>query len=70
MEIETTKLSTAMIGLLGIILLPLGGMWAINTLFQTGIEYSFVNWGACVFLQLYLQIILKASFISTSKSKK
>jgi len=69
-EIETTKLSTAMIGLLGIILLPLGGMWAINTLFQTGIEYSFVNWGACVFLQLYLQIILKASFISTSKSKK
>tara|TARA_E500000331_G_scaffold355945_1_gene412771 strand:+ start:1051 stop:1263 length:213 start_codon:yes stop_codon:yes gene_type:complete len=70
MELDTAKLSTVMVGLFGIILLPLGGMWAINTIFQTGIEYSFVNWVACVFLQLYLQLILKAAFISTSNSRK
>jgi len=60
MEIETTKVTTILLGLLGLILLPLGGVWAINTLFQLGIEYTFATWVAAVFLQLYLQLVIKA----------
>jgi hypothetical protein len=67
MEIEATKVTTIMIGLIGLILLPLGGMWAINTLFQLGIEYTFANWVAAVFLQLYLQLVIKAGLNTPTK---
>ena len=67
MEIETTKVTTILIGLIGLILLPLGGVWAINTLFQLGIEYTFANWVAAVFLQLYLQLVIKAGLNTPTK---
>jgi hypothetical protein len=67
MEFETSKLTTIVIGLIGLILLPLGGIWAINTLFLTGIEYTFVNWVASMFLQLYFQLVMKASVSSPTK---
>ena len=70
MEIETSKLTTTMIGLIGLILLPLGGIWAINTLFLIGIEYTFVNWVAFAFLQLYMQLVLKASYLGQTTTKK
>ena len=67
MEFETSKLTTIVIGLIGLILLPLGGIWAINTLFLTEIEYTFVNWVASMFLQLYFQLVMKASVSSPTK---
>ena len=67
MEIETTKLSALIIGVLGLILLPLGFIWASNTIFQLNLEYTFLNWLAVVFLQLYFQIIVKASTSSSNK---
>ena len=67
MEIETTKVTTILLGLIGLILLPLGGVWAINTLFQLGIEYTFANWVAAVFLQLYLQLVIKAGLNTPTK---
>tara|TARA_B100000676_G_C17769041_1_gene675701 strand:- start:539 stop:751 length:213 start_codon:yes stop_codon:yes gene_type:complete len=70
MEIETAKMTGMIIGFIGLILLPLGGIWAINTLFLLGIEYTFVNWVAFAFLQLYLQVVLKASFIGVNTNKK
>ena len=70
MEIETSKLTTTMIGLIGLILLPLGGIWAINTLFLIGIEYTFGNWVAFAFLQLYMQLVLKASYLGQTTTKK
>ena len=67
MEIETTKLTTFTAGLLGIVLLPLGFIWGVNTVFSLAIEYTFLNWLAIAFLQLYLQVIIKASTLHTSK---
>jgi hypothetical protein len=71
MEVETTKLTTLIIGLVGMIILPLGFIWASNTIFQLQLDYTFINWVAVLFLQLYFQIVVKASTTSTrSKSKK
>ena len=69
MEIETTKLTAFMVGIIGLIMLPLGFMWAVNTAFAMNIEYTFLNWLSVVFLQLYLQIVIKASTINTNIKK-
>jgi hypothetical protein len=68
-EIETTKLTTLLLGILGFVLLPLGFMWAVNTAFAMNIEYTFLNWLSVAFLQLYLQVIIKASTINTNINK-
>tara|TARA_B100001093_G_scaffold101066_1_gene93217 strand:+ start:290 stop:496 length:207 start_codon:yes stop_codon:yes gene_type:complete len=65
MEIDATKLTTLFIGIIGLILLPLGMIWAINTLLSLDIQYTFLNWLSIVFIQLYIQIVLKAAFLGT-----
>ena len=70
MEIETTKITTLIIGLIGMIILPLGFLWASNTLFQLNIDYTFLNWVSVLFLQLYFQVVVKAAVGSPKKSKK
>ena len=67
MEIDTTKIVTFMVGIIGLIILPLGLIWAFNTLLNLQIEYTFLNWLSVVFIQLYIQIVLKASLISSQK---
>ena len=67
MEIDSTKLTTFFVGIVGLIFLPLGLIWAFNTLLNLQIEYSFLNWLSVVFVQIYIQIVLKASFISSNK---
>ena len=67
MEVDSTKLATFFVGVIGLIFLPLGLIWAFNTLFNLQIEYSFLNWLSIVFVQIYIQIVLKASFISSNK---
>jgi hypothetical protein len=69
MEVQTTKLTAFMAGIIGLIMLPLGCMWAVNTVFAMNIEYTFLNWLSVVFLQLYLQIVIKASTINTNIKK-
>tara|TARA_Y100001978_G_C23481627_1_gene331905 strand:+ start:407 stop:613 length:207 start_codon:yes stop_codon:yes gene_type:complete len=68
MEVKTTSLLALVLGIIGIIFLPLGIIWAINTLFATNIEYSLTNWAAAIFLQFYLQIIIKSAVLGV-KSK-
>jgi hypothetical protein len=70
MEISTTKLISLILGLIGLIALPIGGLWALNTLTPLDLEYSLLNWSAVLFTQLYLQIVLKASFASTRHESK
>jgi len=41
----------AIVVLAAIILSPLAVIWSVNTLFKTGIEYTFVNWLAMLVLQ-------------------
>lgn len=67
MEVDTTKMTALIIGITGIIILPLGLIWSVNTLLNLQIEYTFLNWLSIVFVQLYIQIVLKASFISSEK---
>ena len=67
MEIDITKMTAFMIGITGLIILPLGLIWAFNTLLNLQIEYTFLNWLSIVFIQLYIQIVLKASLISSQK---
>jgi hypothetical protein len=69
MEVETTKLTTLFIGLLGLIILPLGFIWASNTIFQLNLEYTFLNWLAVLFLQLYFQVVVRASTTHSNKNK-
>jgi hypothetical protein len=68
-EIETTKLTAFLAGIIGLITLPLGFMWAVNTAFSMNIEYTFFNWLSVAFLQLYLQVIIKASTLNTNLKK-
>jgi hypothetical protein len=69
-EVSTTSLTALLIGVIGIILLPLGGVWALNTLFSLNLEYTLVNWTAVLFVQLYVQVVLKAAVMSGSSPKK
>jgi hypothetical protein len=68
MEINTSKASLTIVGLLGFALLPLGLIWSLNTLFLLKIEYSFFTWLSAMFMQFYLQILIKSGTIS-SKDK-
>ena len=56
--------------MVGVVVLPLGGIWALNTLFATGLEYTFMNWCAVLFAQLYIQIIIKAGLTHAAQKKK
>ena len=67
MEIETTKLTAMVVGIVGLIFLPLGLIWAFNTLLSLQLEYTFLNWLSVVFIQLYIQIVLKAAFLGANK---
>ena len=69
MEIDTKKTSTFSAGIFGLILLPLGFMWAINQAFQLNIEYTFLNWLAFAYMQLFTQLVIKASTIHTLQQK-
>ena len=64
MEIETSKASITFVGLLGFSLLPLGLIWSLNNLFLLQIEYTFFTWLSAMFIQFYLQIIIKSGTIS------
>lgn len=51
-------------GLLGFVIFlvaigPILGIWALNTLFHTGIEYTFTNWAAAAILVSLLQNTVK-----------
>jgi len=61
MEIDVNKLLTYFLALVGLALLPLGFIWALNSLFLLNIAYTFANWGAVVFVQVYFQVLVKAS---------
>ena len=65
MEVDIKKLITLFAGIIGLIFLPLGMIWAINTLLSLSIQYTFLNWLSIVFIQLYIQIVLKAAFLGT-----
>jgi len=67
MEIDTNKVMAVMLGLIGIIVFPMGIIWSFNNLFNLQIQYTFFNWLSIVFIQIYIQIILKASFMGASK---
>jgi hypothetical protein len=69
MEVDTTKLATFLVGILGLIILPLGFIWSVNAVFQLNIEYTLWNWLGVAFLQLYLQLIIKASTLQTKTEK-
>ena len=44
---------------LGMVFGPLATIWSINTLFQTEIGFTFVNWTAVMWLQLFVIAGLK-----------
>jgi len=69
MEIDTSKASLTFIGLIGFSLLPLGFIWSINNLFALNIEYSFLNWVSAMFVQFYIQIVIRSSTISSNTNK-
>ena len=68
MEIDTSKASLTLVGLIGFAFLPIALIWALNTLFSLQIEYTFFTWLSAMFIQFYLQIIIKSGTIS-SKDK-
>lgn len=49
---------------------PLLTVWAINSLFNLGISYTFQNWFACIVLIFTLQGALKISRTPIQISKK
>jgi uncharacterized membrane protein len=63
MEVDTNIMFKFLLGIIGIVLLPLGAIWSVNTLTPLNIEYSFFNWLATAFLQLYIQVIIKSGTI-------
>jgi hypothetical protein len=68
MEISNTKIIGLIVGIVGIIALPLGGLWALNTLFATGLEYNLLNWSAVLFAQVYIQLMVKSSALAAQRS--
>lgn len=58
-----------MAGIIGLITLPLGFIWAVNTAFTLNIEYTFFNWLSIAFLQIYLQVVIKASTLHVQPKK-
>ena len=69
MEIDNVKLMSFTVGIIGFIFMPLGVIWSLNNIFQVNIEFTLINWLSVAFLQLYLQIIIKASTLNTISKK-
>jgi hypothetical protein len=69
MELDTSKASLTFVGLIGFSLLPLGFIWSINNLFTLNVEYTFLNWVSAMFVQFYIQIVIRSSTISSNASK-
>ena len=70
MELSNLAILAFILGVVGIVVLPLGAIWALNTLFATGLEYTFMNWCAVLFAQLYIQIIIKSGCAQVKKNKE
>lgn len=70
MEVQNITILAFILGILGVALLPLGGIWALNTILATGLEYTFFNWAAVLFAQLYLQLTIKAANMQSLKKEK
>lgn len=63
--------STQIFGIAIIIILIISGLpflmiWSLNQLFNIGIQYTFLNWLAMVFLGVFIRIIV----VNTSKTTK
>ena len=69
MELDTSKASLTFVGLLGFAMLPLGLIWSLNNLFLLQIEYTFFTWLGALFIQFYLQIIIKAATLHSVPKK-
>ena len=53
---DTVKFFALLVLILALIVIgPLLTIWALNTLFATGIEYNLKNWAAMVVLSMFLQ---------------
>jgi len=53
---DTVKFFALLVLILALIVIgPLLTIWALNTLFATGIEYNLKNWAAVVVLGMFLQ---------------
>jgi len=53
---DTVKFFALLVLILALIVIgPLLTIWALNTLFATGIEYTLTNWAAVVILGMFLQ---------------
>lgn len=70
MEVSNVTILAFILGVIGMIALPFGGIWALNTLFTTGLEYNFTTWAAVLFAQLYLQIVIKSGTARSTKKSK
>jgi len=46
--------SVLVLMLVAVVFLPFGSIWALNHLFHTGIEYTFLNWVASLWLHVVL----------------
>ena len=68
MEVSNTKIIGLFIALIGIAVLPLGGLWALNTLFATGLAYNLLNWSAVLFAQVYIQLMVKSAALAANRS--
>ena len=54
--LDTVKFFALLVLILALIVIgPLLTIWALNTLFATGIEYTLTNWAAVVVLGMFLQ---------------
>ena len=70
MEISNAKIIGLIVGIIGVALLPLGGLWALNTLFATALEYNLLNWAAVLFAQIYIQLLVKSAALSANSKTK
>jgi|SaaInlV_100m_DNA_2_1039680.scaffolds.fasta_scaffold73939_1 hypothetical protein len=69
MEISNTKIIGFIVGIMGVALLPLGGLWALNTLFTTGLKYNLLNWAAVLFAQVYIQLMVKSAALAVTRAE-
>ena len=70
MEISNAKIIGLIVGIIGVALLPLGGLWALNTLFATALEYNLLNWSAVLFSQIYIQLLVKSAALAAHSKQK
>ena len=70
MEVSNAKIIGLIVGIIGVALLPLGGLWALNTLFATALEYNLLNWAAVLFAQVYIQLTVKSAALAANTKQK